>query len=477
MKENRFDLIVIGSGSGGLGAALGMLKMGFKVLMIDKSADKIGGECLNTGCVPSKAFLHAANSIYQSRYVDQFGLKVEGKVSIEKVLKYVKQRQNEIRAHENVDYLKKLGLDIVLGRAVFHSKNSVEVDRKVYSAKNIVIATGSAPRKLKVKGIENSRTYTNESIFDIDFLPENFLFVGAGPVSIELGQAFSRLGSKVTIIDRGKRILKKEDPYIVEVLQKQLENEKIQFYFETEIEEIKANNRVILKSKGTELETISTDAIFMGIGRVLNFEDLQLNKAAIKTKKGKIVLNSKLQTTNKNVYVCGDAADNLKFSHAAEMHNMLLINNFLSPIKKKLDFEHFPWVTFTNPEIASFGLNEKQLKEKNMDYERLETDFSELDRAITDNYQYGRLLLFIEKKSISVGSAKILGGSMVAPHAGEMAQELFLANTAGIPIKKLVNKIYPYPTATNINKLLIRNRMLEDLKPWMKKLVQFYYKF
>jgi pyruvate/2-oxoglutarate dehydrogenase complex dihydrolipoamide dehydrogenase (E3) component len=215
----------------------------------------------------------------------------------------------------------------------------------------------------------------------------------------------------------------------------------------------------------------------MGLGRTLNFDSGALEKAGIKTEKEKIVLNEKLQTTNKRIFVSGDAADNLKFSHAAEMHNMLLINNFISPIKKKLDFKHFPWVTFTDPEVATFGLNKNQLKKQNTKYIRLETNLKKDDRAITDDYEYGNLIVFIEKKRFNLGSAKILGGSMIAPNAGEITQELMLANTAGIKLNAFINKIYPYPTAANIHKSLFIKKVVEKLKPWMKTIIKKWYRF
>ncbi len=475
MSVRTFDLIVIGAGSGGLGAAMGMLELGFNVLLIDRKAGDIGGECVNTGCIPSKALLHIAKQIYDAKNSSRFGLKVEGNIDIEEVKNYITRKQDRIREHENVEYLRKKGMNVTLGEASFISKTEVLVNGEVFKAKNIVIATGSSPKKIDIRGAEGLPVFTNVNIFEIDFIPENFVFIGAGPVSIELGQAFSRLGSKVTIVNRGKQILKKEDPEISDILQKKLEEEGIDFLFETEVEKVEGNT-AFLKSKSGKTTNIPVDAIFMGLGRVLNFGSLDLEKANIKTKEGKIVLNDKLQTTNKKVFVSGDAADNFKFSHAAEMHNMLLLNNFISPVKKKLNFDHFPWVTFTDPQVATFGLNEEKLKNRKMAFERLETSFEEDDKAITDDYEYGKLILFIEKKRFNPGNAKILGGSMIAPQAGEIVQELILANVAGVKLKVFMDKIYPYPTAGNINKITSRNRFLKQLSPWMKKMMVKWYR-
>ncbi len=478
MACQNYDLIVIGSGSGGLGVALGMLEMGLEVLLIDKHADKIGGECLNTGCVPSKALLHVAKQIYQSKTSSRFGLDIQGGIQIEKVKSYIQEKQASIRSHENLKYLQEKGMDVVLGTASFLSKKEIQVNEEIYRAKNIVISTGTSPRKIDIKGAGSAAVpvFTHESVFDIDFIPKHFVFIGAGPVSIELGQAFSRLGSKVSIINRGKGILKKEDQDISDVLLEKLLQEEIDFYFNTEVSEIEYGNIAVLKNQSGEEKKIPADAIFMGLGREFNFKSLDLDKAGIETQNTKILLNERLQTTNKNVFVSGDAADNMKFSHAAELHNMLLINNFISPLKKKLDFDHFPWVTFTDPEIATFGLNEKSLKEKKIAFEKLETDFSKEDRAVTDNYEYGKLILFIEKKRFNAGNAKILGGSMVAPNAGEITQELILANVAGLKLKDFMSKIYAYPTAGGIHKSLARNRMVEQIKPWMKRIIIFWYR-
>ncbi|WP_339653987.1 FAD-dependent oxidoreductase [uncultured Salegentibacter sp.] len=475
MKDKTYDLIVIGAGSGGLGAALGMLQLGMDVLLIDRNAKSIGGECLNTGCVPSKALIHLSKQIHQAKLSETLGMDISGKPDINKIKAYIQRKQDAINEHENIDYLKEKGLDIALGEASFSSKNSIKLNNQIFKGRNIVIATGSSPKVIDIPGNHDIPIFSNESIFEIDFIPNNFVFIGAGPVSIELGQAFLRLGSKVHIIDRGERILKKENAKISNILKDRLEEEGIQFSFNAEVSGVEGKSAILKKSNGKN-ETIPVDAIFMGLGRVLNFDSLALEKGGIKTEKGKIVLNAKLQTTNKQVFVSGDAANNLKFSHAAEMHNMLLINNFISPIKKNLDFKHFPWVTFTDPEIATFGLNENQLKKQNIKYLRLESNFREDDRAITDDYEYGYLMVFIERKWFNLGNAKVLGGSMIAPNAGEITQELLLANIAGIKLNTFMNKIYPYPTAANIHKTLFRKKLVEQLKPWMKTIIKKWYR-
>lgn len=476
MLNKKFDLIVIGAGSGGLGAAIGMNRLGLKVLLIDRKAENIGGECLNTGCIPSKALLHVAKQIHNGRIASQFGPQLEGEVDILQVKEYIRKKQDSIRTHENAEYLREQGIEVILGTASFISNNELKVNDQTYKGRNFVVATGSKPKTIQVGGTERFPVFTNKNLFDIDFLPQNFLFIGAGPVSLEMAQAFSRLGSRVSVIVRGSRILKKEDPEIAKILLQKLEAEGIQFYFETEVEQIKDENTAVIKDRLGKESELPADALFMGLGREVDFKSLMPDYAGIKIKDEKIVLNDKLQSTNKKVFVSGDAVDNLKFSHAAEMHNMLLINNFISPLKKKLDLEHFPWVTFTDPEVATFGLNEEQLQKRKLRYERLETKLDAIDRAVTDDYEYGKLILFIEKKKFNPANAKILGGSMVAPNAGEIIQELILANVAGINLKHFMNKIYPYPTAANVHKDIVRERIMKEVKTWMKRTIFYWYR-
>jgi pyruvate/2-oxoglutarate dehydrogenase complex dihydrolipoamide dehydrogenase (E3) component len=215
--------------------------------------------------------------------------------------------------------------------------------------------------------------------------------------------------------------------------------------------------------------------VLVGIGRQLNYEELDLEKAGIDTQKHGLTVNEYLETTNPDVYLCGDIAGSLKFSHAAEQQATMLLNNFLSPLKKKLDNTHMSWVTFTDPEVATFGANEGQLQEKGTDYEKLTLDFTEDDRAVVEDYQYGRLVLYIEKGSLLNRNPKLLGGSMVAPGAGEMFQELVLAHSQGLGINALFDKIYPYPTASAVNKRIVLHKKEEQLTGLVKKGLNLLY--
>ena len=463
------DIIVIGAGSGGLNIAGFMNKAGFKILLIDKSDKSIGGDCLNFGCVPSKAMIHAAKVVYSSKEAKNFGISTKGKVDLKKVVKYVKDKQNIIREHENASWFRKIGMDVALGNAKFTGRNSVSVNGQNYSAKRIVIATGSRPRRLKAPGVEKVKYYTNEEIFDLQKLPNKLLVIGGGPIGMELGQVFSRLGSKVSILERGPKFLPKETPEMAQILLKQLKKEGMEFYFNTSLKKFTSKNEALLDVNGKE-KKVKFDAVLVSIGRQLNIEGLDIEKAGIKLDESgrRLKVDQYLRTTNKNVYVCGDIAGSYQFTHAAELHAGIIISNFFSPFKKKLSNDYLSWVTFTYPEIANLGLSEIQLQKRKIPYEKLVLDFKDDDRAIVDDFRDGKLILFISK-------GKILGGSMAAPNAGELFQELVLANSSGLDIKHIFSKIYAYPTASRVNKKIISNYFSKKLTPFSKKVLRMLY--
>ncbi|MEO8416509.1 MAG: NAD(P)/FAD-dependent oxidoreductase [Ginsengibacter sp.] len=475
MAINEYDIIVIGAGSGGLSIGLFMAKAGFKTLMIVKSDKDIGGECLNDGCVPSKALIHVSRIAYNAQLAGEFGLKVSGQVNIEKAINYVYKKQEIIRVHENARWLQEQGIDVVLGEAKFSARNEVVVNGKKYAAKKIVLATGSKPVKLTVPGTELVNYFDNENIFHIKQLPAHFLMVGGGPINIELGQALHRLGSKVTVIEKGNRILMNDDEALAGILLQRLKDEGINFHFNVSIEEFTSANEAVIQHTKGDTFTQTFDAVFVGVGRELVLEPLQLSLAGIETRDNKIVKDQYLRTTNKNVFVCGDIAGDLLFSHAAEFHARIILNNLFSPIKKKLSNDHMSWVTFTDPELATFGLRENQLKQRNIKYIKLEESFENDDRAVTDNFRYGKTILFISKKNWFKKQV-IAGGTMIAPNAGELIQELILANTSHLSIDAIFNKIYPYPVASRINQEIIVAYKQQSLTAAVRRILKIAFK-
>ena len=468
--ETTYDIIVIGAGSGGLGVSLFAAKVGLKTLLIDKSDEAIGGDCLNFGCVPSKALIHVSRILNDAKKAQQFGLKVSGQIDIDQVNAYIADKQNIIRKHENAFFLRKTGMDVELGEASFSSRSSVIVNGAEYTGKKIILATGSRPAPLTVPGVEMVKQYNNESIFDLDNLPKKVLVVGGGPVGIEICQALSRLGSEVTVVHRGKNILLHDDVELTKILLSRLKSEGINFHMGSEVGEFTSATSAIIKS-GASYNTETFDAVFVATGRNIILDNLMLEKAGVRVDGGKIVVNKYLQTTNKNILVCGDVAGSLQFSHAAEQHARILINNLFSPLKKKLSNHHMSWVTFTDPAVATFGLSEAYLRQNNILYEKVIYDFKDDDRAVVDDYTYGKSILLLSKSGL-LRKQKILGGSMVCPGAGELIQELILAMNEGLSVDALFNKIYPYPVASRVNQLAIVSHKEKQLTGMVRKLLR-----
>jgi len=472
---HHYDLIVIGAGSGGLGMSLFAAKIGLKTLLVERADEHIGGDCLNDGCVPSKALIHLSRIMHNAGKARAFGLEVSGSVDVQKVMQYVYDKQSVIRKHENAEFLRGEGMDVELGWASFHSNNEVTVNGKVFQGRRIVLATGSRPSSLHVPGVEHVTQYNNESVFDLKHLPKKMLVVGGGPIGIEIGQALHRLGVDVIVVHQGNQILPQEPPDIAQLLQASLTKEGITFFIKTQVKKFSSSHEAVLYSEGRGEYTIDFDAVFVAVGRSIVLDGLHLEKAGVEVKDGRIITDDYLRTTNKTVYLCGDVAGSLKFSHAAEQHVRLLLNNIFSPLKKKLNNDHMSWVTFSDPQVATFGLSPATLRERNVRFDEVSMDFHDDDRAVVDDYENGKLKLYLSKGKL-LRSPKILGGSMIAPDAGELIQELILANPTGLSVDAIFNKIYPYPRAARVNQLLIVKEKEKQLTAFLKKVLRGLYK-
>jgi pyruvate/2-oxoglutarate dehydrogenase complex dihydrolipoamide dehydrogenase (E3) component len=469
----KYDVIVIGAGSAGLGSSGVANVLGLKTLLIEKDADNFGGDCTNFGCVPSKALIHIANQFHHAKSAERFGLRTSGQADMGRILDHIHQMQDFIKKTEDAEALRDKGIEVVIGKAVFNSKDTITVNDETYSARVILLCTGSSPRTLDIDGMDSVKVYTNETIFfECRELPKNFVVIGGGPIGCELGQAFSRLGSKVTIVNRGGRLLGKEPKKVSEILENRFKEEGIQIMNNSEVPSFK-DGKARIASQEKETIEIPCDAALIAVGRMVNTEGMGLDTAGIAlTEKGKIKVDEYLQSTNKKVYVIGDAVGSYMFSHGAEKMVRQLWRNLLIPIfKKKNTWNDLSWVTFTDPQVAHFGLSEERLHDRKIKYYRQDQDFRHDDRAIVEEYTYGQMSLWLDNSG-SIGSKKILSGSMVAPRAGELVQELELAKHAGIPIKKLNDRVYPYPVAARINQKTIRGVMEKTRKVWKLKLAR-----
>ena len=458
MGKYSHDLIVIGAGSGGLGAAGFGGAIGLKVALIDRSAAHFGGDCLNYGCVPSKALLHVAAQFAGAREATKFGLTAGGRADFGQVMAYVHGQQDIIRAHESPDYLtREYGLDCRLGEALLTGPREVTVNGERLTAPRIVLATGSKPRHLDLPGVEEVRQYDNESVFsELAELPEHLLLIGGGPNACEMAQAFRRLGSEVTLLNRGDRLLSNDPPEAAAVLETKLLAEGVDVRHRTEVKRFTGPTGARLSTDDAPAGELDFTHLVVAIGRSVTTEGLGLELAGVHTQGGKVVTDAYYRTSNPAIFAVGDAYGREMFSHGAEKHNTDLWTNLLSPIDRKHKLRNFSWVTFTDPEVATFGLTPRQLDEEGTDYDRIVQSFDHDDRAVAADYRESVLILYLSKGRF--GGGKLLGGCMAAPGAGEMIQELLLLHQLGKPYSTLTNKLYAYPVGSRINQKPARDR-------------------
>ena len=450
----KHDALIIGAGSAGLGMIGLCQELDWSFLVVEKEAANVGGDCLNFGCVPSKALIHLGKQFKGARKAAAFGLEVNGKADMSKILDYVHSKQEPIRAHESADYLRSEGVELAIGEAHFVGSHTIEVNGDHYEANKIFICTGSHPRMFQFEGLDQVEYYTNETIFyDMKTLPDRLLVVGGGPIGCEMAQVFVRFGSKVTIANYGDRILGKEREEFSQALEEIFADEGIDIINAYGLKLFKDKHTAILETRDkSNQKELGFDAVLIAIGRGLNHKLLNVGEAGIQeTDRIKIVVNDYLQTTNEDIFVLGDAAGMYQLSHGAEKHVKLLRYNFKHTFfKKKHNADDLSWVTFTEPEIATFGISEKELQDRGINYWRQDQSFEHDDRAIVGEYTYGKISLYTTRESNKM-NRKILGGSILSPNAGEMMQELQLAAQEGIKLEAFMDKIYAYPTASRIN--------------------------
>ena len=481
MHTHHYDLIAVGGGSGGLGATGIARAFGLKTLLIEARAENIGGDCLNYGCVPSKALIHVSRLAHDAEQARAYGLKVNGEVDFRAALRHVHAAQERIRSHENAAYLEReQGQPVVIGWARFVDADTLEVDGERYTARRIVLATGSRPRKLDAPGVDVvAGLHTNHTFFAEERdLPRRLLIVGGGAIACELGQAMARLGSEVTIVNRGERLLARELPEFGRRLGGYLEAEGVTVLQESEVKAFPSPSTASLDTPDGE-RTVGFDECLLAIGRDESVRGMDVERAGIAVdERGVLRVDDHYRTTNPRVSAVGDAMGREKLSHGAEMHNRDLIVNDLvpGPFGKKHTLANFSWVTFTDPEIATFGYTAEQLRERGHAFETIEQPFADDDRAIASGYaDKSKLVLYVEERGL-FGAKYLLGGTMMAPGAGEMIQELVLSLQEDISLNAIFNKIYAYPVGSRINQKAVMVDRQGGLSETLKGVIRWWWR-
>ena len=444
--QPEFDITVIGAGSGGLAAAITGATLGLRVALVERG--RLGGECLWTGCVPSKALLHAAALAQAAREVARWNGSESGAppLDFQAVIRHVHAARTTIEASENQEALERQGITVVRGAARIAAPGVVAVGARRLRSRHIVIATGSRPAVPALPGLEAAGYLTNETIFDqLSGLPARLAIIGGGPVGVELAQAFARLGSRVTVLSRSPRLLPREEPEVSPALQTVLEREGVVILKEVTAQEVvpaaaSGTHRVIYRMADGERGAVVADRIVVATGRRPNVEDLGLTEVGVVVGAQGIRVDASLRTTVPGSWACGDVSSRYRFTHVAEAEARLIIRNIMFPwIKEKMDYAVVPWTTFTEPEIGRVGCTEQEARERHGSKVTVEHfPLSHTDRAVTDAATDG----FIK---IVLRGQRILGAHIVGPRAGELIQQVAMLMQHKLPVRALT-MIHTYPT-------------------------------
>jgi len=443
----KTDVCVIGAGSGGLSVAAGTSQLGLSTVLIEK--DKMGGDCLNTGCVPSKALLAAAKNAHIKHSSDIPGIAAtEPRIDFSSIKRHVSDVIKSIEPNDSQQRFEGLGVTVLRNEARFISPNLIRSGDDLIQAKYVVIATGSRPVIPPIKDINTASALTNESIFNLSEKPTHLLIIGAGPIGIEMAQAHCRLGSQVSVFDMAT-LLPRDDESNVSILREVLVNDGINFYERVAIKQIKKENDLITVylERNDKIFEVSGSHLLVSAGRSPVTDTLDLEKAGIKYDKKGISVDKRLRTNKKHIYAIGDVSGGPQFTHIAGYHAGIVIRNICFKIPAKVDYRALPWVTFTDPELAQVGLTEKQAKiEYGKNIKVTQWPFKENDRAIAERTITGNV------RVITTRRGHILGASIIGPHAGELCQVWGLAISSRLKIGAIAGMIAPYPTLAEINK-------------------------
>ena len=441
----KADICIIGAGSGGLSVAAGAAQLGRKVVLIERH--KMGGDCLNYGCVPSKSLIAAAAHAHAIRRAAEFGVNAgEAKVDFPRVMKHVHDVIAAIEPNDSVERFEKLGVQVIKAAAKFVSANEVEAGADRITARYFVVATGSSPAKPPIPGLAQTPHFTNETIFDNTTLPEHLIVIGGGAIGLELAQAHRRLGARVTVLEAFK-IMPKDDPEAVAIVRKALEDEGIvirEGAAVTAVSKMDGGVAVTISRNG-QSEAIAGSHLLLAAGRSPNVDGLNLEAAGVKYSRKGIEVDGSLKTSNPRVYAIGDVAGGLQFTHVAGYHAGLMIRRLLFKVPVKTDNSAIPWCTYTDPELAHVGMTEAQAKEKGIAFSVSRWPLHDNDRAQAERETHGLAKLVI-------ANGRVVGATIVAPHAGDLILPWVMAIGQKTKISSVAGMVAAYPTFSEISK-------------------------
>ncbi len=471
-KNYEYNLVVIGAGSAGLVASYIAAAVKAKVALIEEH--KMGGDCLNTGCIPSKSLIASAKLISYAKRAKEFGIDtISMDFNFANIMERIQSIIKKVEPHDSIERYTELGVDCIKGRAKIVSPFEVKVDDNILTTRNIIVATGAKPMVPDLPGLDKIGYLTSDNIWDIRKQPKTLLVLGAGPIGCELAQGFSRLGSKVILVHRGSMIMKKEDSDAAKIVLDKFADEGIKVLLKHSakaVEVLGDKKQLVCDNEGRQVKIVF-DEMLIALGRTPNVKGFGLEELGVElTKSRHIEANEFLQTRFPNIYCSGDVHGRYQFTHVAAHESWYSsVNALFGGFKKfKVDYNTIPWATYTDPEVARVGINETDAKQKGIDYEMVKYGIDDLDRAIADSENHG----FVKVLTVP-GKDKILGVTIVGNHAADMISEFVLAMKHGIGLNKILGTIHIYPTMSEANKyaagLWKKNHAPEKLLAWIKK--------
>lgn len=474
-RKTNYELLVIGAGAGGLISTIQAAGLGIRVAIIEEYF--FGGDCLNTGCVPSKSLLKCAKVFRNLKQVDKYGITIDGEVSIDfgKIMERMRKIRKDISPADSFERYSKIGASVFKGTASFESNNTVKVksgnEECTLKFERCIIATGGRAFIPDIVGLKTIEYLTNSTIFNLTELPKTMAIIGSGPIGIEMAQAFSSFGTVVHVFVRSNKILSKEDTEASTILYNELKKANVNFYFHstiTKVEKEEENIKILYKTDKENVElTLICSKILVATGRIPNIEKLNLEKANVKYNIKGVSVNDKLQTNNNKIYAVGDVCCKYKFTHIADATAKIAFRNAMIPLARyKLSSLVVPWCTYTSPEIAHVGKTENELIFNKVKYRSFKTTFEHNDRVKTDENQSknGFIKLIVADKT-----DKILGCSIVSENAGDLISEVTTAITNNIGAIALSNVIHPYPTEADTIRICssqVNKQKLTDSAKW-----------
>ena len=455
MAGYDFDIGILGGGAAGLTVAAGAARFGAKTLLIEKSKE-LGGDCLHFGCVPSKTLIRTARVYHLLKNADKFGLPRVGPdpVDYREVAKRIQYVIGLIQKHDSEERFCGLGVRVEFGDGCFVDEHSVRVNGKTFSARNWVISSGSSPSIPPIEGLDKTPYLTNKEIFSLDSLPGSMITIGAGPIAIEFAQAFSRLGTRVTLIERGDQILNKEDRDMADSIMDVLKGEGISFCLDSttlRTRDLGSEKEVVIRNGEGKVQSLRAEAILVATGRKPNIENFGLKGISVACDRHGLKVDNRLRTSHRHIYGAGDVTGKYLFTHAAGYEGSVVLSNAILRLPRKTDYTHFPWCTFTDPELASVGMNEQSAKAAGIEYSVWTEEFRANDRSLAEAEEIGKIKLLLDVKE------RPLGVQILGPHAGELIGEWIAALDGRIRLSTLASAVHPYPTLVEINKKVVGN--------------------